>query len=893
MNRHVTMPCWPLFFLAVLAMLPIAAAHAAELPVNKWVVVEDEEDGGTLAGIVYLPEERGMFLWGIRARKDWRGRTLSTRYWTELFDTAKREWRELVPEAGRVEAFLGRHSYYTEWVEREGEPIPALPGHNRGFWHANQLCYLPEEKKVFYYLGGSTFTYDPAERRFENLDVALADAPPDVMLGTMAWDPVNKEVVLFGGGYLRAYQAKPGDVRQERPEGAWTPDRWDRRGTWTYSPRQNRWRKVQTASENVLSANREVGDLRRRLRDLWGAVRAVAFEYSDKMHGKPAGELADTCREIAERTQKLTGRLVDWQASGSDYQRLQFALASGSLGIGALRELQAAADALDAADGWRAFRALERASEQAMHTQELLAVAPRPRHYARMVYDPKAQAIVLWGGDGEDRYFADTWLYQCKTRRWERPWGAGAVLGNHPPPSGHGMVAMDYDPKHGVIVLAQQDGSVWIFGTGIDRWARIDVDARDFGREGYPPTSWIAMEYDPVEDVHVLVDMVGQSRKTLLLRLDPDRADVLEMPGGDDALVEGWTPADVWRDDKYQRAWEHLPKTQEEYRGLVEEHKQRIAAVEPNTWTEFPAEYSGWGRAYGSFCYDWERDQIVLWGGGHSAYMGNEVSQYDLKSNLWMESWNPEFPPHPYGCPDGPGWHPSFYHEKGTHHGYHHYVYCSDLGKISFFGGSLLYDPDRMRYSPEQIEKVGPGGRGLAVEMNGAAGLFNVSARYYRGSPFGVWRADFEAMTLSRIEGSDTPAETNDRAKIVYDTRRDRVLWYGMKDPETGKCNALFAYELNANRWERIDCRVEPSGANAPEIKAWNYCYSPKHDCLLIAPEDGTWVYDCKTNVLKKLNDQGHGDQPGVIYATAHDLFYTLRGGGYKPQQVFVIRYVP
>ena len=52
-----------------------------------------------------------------------------------------------------------------------------------------------------------------------------------------------------------------------------------------------------------------------------------------------------------------------------------------------------------------------------------------------------------------------------------------------------------------------------------------------------------------------------------------------------------------------------------------------------------------------------------------------------------------------------------------------------------------------------------------------------------------------------------------------------------------------------------------------------------------------TWVYDCKTNLLRKA---GPGcETPGVIYSLRYDLFYGLVGGGYKPQTCVVFRYAP
>ncbi|HUT35753.1 MAG TPA: kelch repeat-containing protein [Planctomycetota bacterium] len=834
------------------------------MPTNSWVVAEDAKDGGTAAGIAWLPEQKGVFLWGIRARKDWRGHTLSERYWTELFHAETGKWEEWVPQAGRLEAGLPRGSYFTEWVKKDGYEMPALPHHNVGFWHAHQSCYLPDEKKLLYFLGGVTFKYDPAKRAFENMNLPFGQAPPDVMLGSMAWDPINKEAILFGGGYLRAYQAKPGDVKQSRPPDAWTPDRWDRRGTWAYDPAKNQWRQLVTAPQERLDAHQKLVAFNRRLDALIGVTRLSALEIGRGTDSRFYILRQDGCSaDLAQLGLDLEAFAAKQATAASDLIRATVAPKVMEGGV-----------AVRCGQGWEALHALDAARDKLIEAEEALAPAPRPRHYARMVYDPKAKKIVLWGGDGEDRYLADTWLLDCQTRRWER---CRPAL--HPAPSKFGMVAMDYDAKHGLVVLAQQTGEVWTFDAAKQEWQRLDVALGGFGRKGYPPTGWVSLDYDPERDVHVLVDMVGQSRKTLLLRLDPTKV----------AEAKPGAPEEVWRDDKYQRAWSHLPKTQAEYRQRVAEHEKLLAAVPPNAWTEIKCDYSGWGRAYGSFCTDWDRDQIVLWGGGHSAYMGNEVSQYDLKGNLWMESWNPEFPPHPYGCPDGPGWHPSFTHEKGTHHGYHHYVYCTDLKRIAFFGGTLQYDPDAMRYAPDKLRKVGEGAIGMAVEMNGAPGLLTVSTRHWYGQPFGIWQADFKANTLSRIPGSDTPFGANDRFKAVFDTKRRRVLCYGAVSGQSKKCNELWAFPLDAGKWEKL----EPAGAEAPAIEHWNYCYSSTHDCLLIADKQATWVYDCGKNLWRKLDCKPGLTEAGVVYSARHDLFYLLDGHGYRPQQVWVFRYQP
>lgn len=880
-----------LICLAVAACTWIAAVAAgADIPANTWITVDDAPGGGTTAGLVYLPEQEGMLLYG---RRDGNG---ADRYWVEIFKVAERKWAEWVPEAGRLAAQNARGSWYTQWKVENGYGMPLLPAYNNCFWSAHQMCYLPDEKKVLYFWGGMTFKYDPATRAFEDMKVPLGEAPPDVMLGAMSWNPVNREAVLFGGGYISAHKAGGrSDVKQERQPGAWTPDRWDRRATWAYSPEKNAWRKLATAPGEVVEAGARLMEAGKELRTFWGATRGVAFEYGDRVLGRKPAELAALVDKLGN---ELAAFARDAGGKGvGGYAKSQFSDAAGLVEKNVVVELKEAAAALKANDGWKALRSLDAAEKKLVEAQELLAAAPRPRNYSRMVLDPVNQVIVLFGGDGEDRFFADTWLLRLDNGRWER-----CHTAVHPPEVGSAMVAMDYDAKNKVVVMAHQSAGLWVFDAARREWRKI-ATAGEFAGKGRGAT-WMSLEYSVKDDLHVLVNMPPSGgncppRRTQLLRLDLKTATAGEAPAGG--------AEEVWRRqygagsdgpaDKYNLAWSFLPKTQAEYRQKVAEHKGLLGAVPDNTWTQLPHVYSGFGRAYGSFCYDWDRDEIHLWGGGHSAYMGNEWSQYDLDANLWMESWNPEFPSHPHGSPDGQGWNPQFQHEVGSGHGYYNYSYSGALGRTILWG-SVLYDPDRMRYAPERLQLVKDNSSqslGIRVEMNGVAETYSVSAQHWYGGPFGVWRLDAAALSSARLAGSDSPFGTNDRCKSTFDTKRKRILFYGATNDKDkgGKCNALWAYGIESGKWEKIEPQVEPEGAAAPVIDAWNYCYSSRHDGLLIPTKAATWFYDCGRNVMRRLDCKPVETAAGVVYSPKQDLFYMLDGHGYRQQQVWVLRLKP
>src|SRR5690606_24180265 len=78
-----------------------------------------------------------------------------------------------------------------------------------------------------------------------------------------------------------------------------------------------------------------------------------------------------------------------------------------------------------------------------------LGAAPEPpgRAHSQLACDPKNGKIVLFGGNGLDRCYGDTWVYDCKTRKWEQRFPKESPS----PRAGHALV---YLPKSGRIALA-------------------------------------------------------------------------------------------------------------------------------------------------------------------------------------------------------------------------------------------------------------------------------------------------------------------------------------------------------------------------------------------------------------------------------------------------------
>ena len=837
----------PLAWLVLAALLSVApSAFAQRTSVNTWAPAH-ESRGGTIAGITYLPDQQSLLYFGYPAPK-------STPSDLRLYHPAKREWTEPLPGRGPHQA---RGSFTTAFA---ADQRPGLPTVNRPYWLAHQSVYVPPLKKVLFFAGGRTFTYDPEAARWGHLDIPLDQSPPDVMLGSMAWDAVGKRVIFFGGGYISAYKAAAAKPKSPPAHGKpWMPADWtmaEKRATWAFDPATLAWSRVITGSESFRDHHGTGNEFVMKIETLAGSARGIALEYGDRISGKSPEHLAADAQKLAAEFSTYAERLNRGDGCGDAYERQQCKAAASRLNeVNA--GLAQASRALTEKDGWKALHALEAARQTAVEASEDLAPSPLPRYYGNLVADTRNKLLVLFGGHGGDRALADTWVFDSARSQWRQSSAKG-----HPPPTL--SPAMSFDAEHGVVLLS----SGWIYDAGADEWRRMPLAAtKDF----FLP--WTALAYDAGNRMHIALTTGDNLFEPGALRIAHLRLDVNAAKPAD---YTG--PRWVWLNDKYRRSWEALPRTQAEYRSRVAANKTTLAQMPPNSWTRINTVYNAQDRSYGSFAQDPVRGQLVLWGGGHSAYMGNEVSQYDIKGNLWMESWPPDMPPWPFGSPDGDGWNPPLYHRKAASHGYHGYAFSAEMDRILL--GGLAYDSDRMRWSDTVVRKSGDGALGSAVDMSGANAFYTVSAKHWYGGPFGVWRLNKATGEFARLPRSDSPFTTNDRAKPVFDSKRNRILFYGVRDDKANAANQLYSFDIVSGTWTKQAFTLESPEAQAPGSMSWGVALQCETRCTRDfcreARSRATWLLDLATNRLRRLGPGPFNPQPRHQRASSITLNTTV-----------------
>jgi len=236
-------------FVAVLGLLvlsaPMPGAADGDLPPNRWVSLQKDLAAARRGSAVrYAPAARVFFLWGFMNNNYDLQQESPTAPVPEhdmvAFDPADGRWRNHLPRAWEAEwgkklppVFIPRtYAGITSGSERSlfrpptGYPAEAArPDLNIVF---DQVAYHPGSQSLVYFTGGLTVAYAVAGRKWS--DLAPAHSPPPVIGGSLAYDPVHDEMVLFGGG----------NVAEERPGGrivGYT-------GTWIYSFRENDWRRL-------------------------------------------------------------------------------------------------------------------------------------------------------------------------------------------------------------------------------------------------------------------------------------------------------------------------------------------------------------------------------------------------------------------------------------------------------------------------------------------------------------------------------------------------------------------------------------------------------------------------------------------------------------------------
>ena len=720
------MKCSNALAAAALAAVSLAAQTVAP---KTWVEVRRDPVGARRGSAIrYAPEADAFFLWGFfdydRNLPQEQPLMETPEYDMVSFDPDRRAWSNVFPprrerEFGRKLplAYVPRtYSAITTGSERtvlrgstgdaEGTPRPDL---NIVF---DQVEYDPEMRALIYFTGGLTAAYKVPERRW--VDLMPAHSPPPVLGGSLAYDPVNREMVLFGGGF----------VVERDPA------------------------------------------------------------------GRPAG---------------YTGT---WVLSAGDWRRLSSRL------------------------------------------------EPPPRLNARMVCDQKNQVLVLFGGDGQSRYLADTWLYDLKTRAWRKSQAAAGP----PARAGHFTV---YDPETGWVIVGggyntRDLTDMWAYDVPQDRWWKLPGEV--------PVGFYITADIAPRRRTIVLVtntrapadrmscNVLYPVRTTYEFHID---AESLRRSAAPASRAEAAIPKRTVPPARHaQSRVEDLPAD----RWVLLENPGRPAPV----------------RTWGSAAFDSARGEILYWGGGHCGYGGSDVDAFDVAANTWRAAEAaPEFPHRAWDHGvrlagitfDGKPW---------TDHGRRIYAYdpvSRQMVMARTIRMAMGYEPELLRGYPEK--------RGAAEDAVAAPSSYVKYATFLYDPTAGTWTLagpapaglDTLVSTPRGVMGVnvDWPARLNDPGY--------QVPWRAGRNVTD---TSLHLFAAARKQWTRLD-RKQTSPQNLYEMTS--LAYDTKRDRLILhgagARRNELWTFDYASR--RWANMQPKGEAPPcareAAYLPQQDLFVTLGAG--------------
>src|SRR5262249_42457473 len=194
-------------------------------------------------------------------------------------------------------------------LDRDGNIRPNLSTY-RGVWYYNQYAYDSDTKRVYFHARGHTFSYDPAARTWT--DLAPATSPtggkhrPPLLWGSMCYDPVNKKVLLVGGGNVLSERGDP--------------------GTWTYDPASNTWSELQFRSAVLDGPRKQCQEIQARATALARSVRARHFHAELPQQKKT--NLATKAGQLATDAGALGAALTKVSSKADRQEKLQITWAT-------------------------------------------------------------------------------------------------------------------------------------------------------------------------------------------------------------------------------------------------------------------------------------------------------------------------------------------------------------------------------------------------------------------------------------------------------------------------------------------------------------------------------------------------------------------------------------
>ena len=321
-----------------------------------------------------------------------------------------------------------------------------------------------------------------------------------------------------------------------------------------------------------------------------------------------------------------------------------------------------------------------------------------------------------------------------------------------------------------------------------------------------------------------------------------------------------------------------------------------------NAWYEVPNSHlnsvapSGWSAnvidPWCSGAFDTKRNNLIVWGGGHGDYAGNEIYVFNLDSLKWIRVNNPSDPPAkdvPYAADGGPC----------SRHTYDYIQYVPAVDRFCSFGGAGFWQSgqtgtnnldafnfDARTWSQYAVVPSCGGNIGSISAVDAGTGY-----AWYHGTGTYSWAAHWNPATnVWTVHGKTWSMEELDyNHTAAIDPRRHKMVAIGS--------GTVLVWNLQPDTGYIFYTQLSTSGAAGivsngnPGVE-----YDPVSD-RIVAWDGGSGVYtlDMDTRVWTLHNGAGATPTAGAQWGTYGRFRYSPKNNVFVgvnsiSQNVFIYR---
>jgi len=724
---------------------PAPTVRIANAPPNTWIKLADEPTGFRNRPLFYYdPNVKKFVASGGEAAKDAHADT-------EQFDLASGIWTNTYPPGGpELPAHGPSPTIPGEWHRKDGSLKADKNGVMRIVRSVNpyewdpglyrQWAFDPNDGKCYAYLLGATLSFDARTSTWTDLKLPKfsKDHTSFFQYGTMAFDPVNREILSIGG---------------TSDENGGTP------GVWAFDPAAKEWRKAAAGSEALRELHGEIRSLSTQTAAVVNACRNRFYLTESPAESKR--DLAAEAKGAVAVGDRLVAKLRSVKLAGSEANASKVALAALEPIAADLKSWSDKVGGTITGDMLVAGQSLLEALDA---VERALSPEPCGRAASAAVTCAGKDKIVLFGGCRFDGYLADTWVYDCKARVWEQRFPkvspaprAGQVMAWLPKSKkvilyGATPFSNSYGVPHG---NQPPPRDLWTYDVDANEWKLLAAAAKDSPAHAFGGVDaddrLIVVSRDPKND---------RGRITWGMKVNPDAADA----GSEKAGVAPGTVKSVF-------------ETPADFDKVADPDSAAIARflkdIPANQWTLMPKPPKKINsHPWGSTPYDTLRHQFLSFGGGHSSAHFNDLAHYSLRTASWSTGYPEEFP---YAHASFSAFfNQTFKNRPTVAHLWDGAAFDEPTGKAVFCmrNATWVYDPATRAWD---YPPVWQNGGGTAINMKGTP-----QGAVYWDAQGTLQLYDVKARTWNKlpVTGAKLGAAYCDTGGIAYDSKRD-CLWLG------------------------------------------------------------------------------------------------------------------